>query len=643
MQKAFTIEKTQAYPLGVCFVQDGIHVSAVFEKTIHHGVQEEVGILLYDKKNKQGVRVPFPEENRIGAVYSMLLKGYQERDCSYLFYQGDRVFQDVRCREIENPYRYGTVKKELPRCKVPDENYDWEGDRPLRLPFEDVILYALHVRGFTRHRSSEVVCRGTFAGLLEKIPYLKELGITSLLLMPCYEFDEIMVQEPASQPLTMEEAASSYMKELPSKDEEKEPAIKINYWGYQKGLYYCPKSGYSYSRDAVTEYKDMVKRMHHNGIEVLMQFYFPPEISSVEMLDILRYWVLEYHIDGFHVMGVNVPIELIDRDPLLADTKILTEQQHSGEDFSEAGERHIGWMNDGFLYDMRKFLKGDEQMVNSFLCHIRNNSAHTGVVNYMAKWDGFRLADMVSYNNKHNVANGEDNLDGIDYNCSWNCGVEGNSRKKTILELRMRQMKNALTMLFLSQGVPLLYSGDEFGNSQEGNNNPYCQDNPVTWIKWNHKESSKELLAYTKGLIKLRKRHPILHCGEPLMGIDSRSCGYPDISFHGKEAWRANTLPACRSVGILYCDADGNRDDALIYVGVNMHWESQCLGLPKPPKGKTWTMISSTFLKDDSVLTAEEETSQTTTVPARTIEIYTVKDYPEKETVVSRGEKIKKV
>jgi glycogen operon protein len=397
-------------------------------------------------------------------------------------------------------------------------------------------------------------------------------------------------------------------------------------------LYYCPKSGYSFSKDAVTEYKDMVKMMHKNGIEVLMQFYFPPEISSVEILDILRYWVLEYHIDGFHVMGVDIPIALIDKEPLLADTKILTEQQHAGENGCKAGERHLGRMDDSFLYDMRRFLKGDEQMVNAFLCHVRNNDTNTAVVNYMAKWDGFRLADMVSYNNKHNEANGEDNQDGTDYNCSWNCGTEGNSRKKSILELRTRQMKNAFAMLLLSQGVPLLFGGDEFGNSQEGNNNPYCQDNAVTWIKWDHKESGKELLAYTKDLIMLRKSHPVLHCPEPLMGMDSLSCGYPDISFHGREAWRANTMSSCRSVGILYCDAygqtDENKTDSLLYVGVNMHWESQCLGLPKPPKGKTWALISSTFAGDDSALSADE-ISQTIRVPARTIVIYTVKDVKE--------------
>lgn len=632
MQKAFEIEKTTAYPLGVSFQPEGMHISTVFEQTDKSSSKEK-GILLYDAKYRDGIRIPFPETNRVGSIYSMLLKGYQDRTCSYLFYEGEHIFQDPYCRKIDNSYRYGEVKEKLPKCKILDSSYDWEGDLPLRLPYEDVILYALHVRGFTKHRSSAVKCKGTYAGIVEKIPYLKELGITSLLLMPSYEFDEVMIQETNPQAQTMEQAAESYMRKLPVETEHAaEHKYRINYWGYQKGLYYMPKSGYAYGKDAVTEYKDMVKALHQNNIEVLMQFYFPTDVSPLEMIHIMKFWVLEYHIDGFHVMGVNLPIDLFRQEPLLAETKILTEQNCQPKEEDAVQEsRYLGHMNDRFLYDMRRFLKGDDNMIDTFLFLMRNNSTTAGIINYIAKWDGFRLADLVSYDRKHNEPNGEDNQDGTDYNCSWNCGIEGKSRKKSIQELRARQMKNAISLIFLSQGTPLIYSGDEFGNTQEGNNNPYCQDNATGWIKWNQTESGKELLNYTKMLISLRKAHPILHSSEPLRCMDTLSCGYPDISFHGKAAWRPDTCSANRTIGILYCGyygkIDGSQDDTLFYIGVNMHWEYRYLGLPQPPKGKMWKKLSSTFQSNgDEVIT--EENPLEIRISPRTVEIYTLSDCP---------------
>lgn len=522
--------------------------------------------------------------------------------------------------------------------------YDWEDDKALCYPYEDMILYALHVRGFTKHRSSEVHHRGTYLGLTEKIPYLQELGITSLLLMPTYEFDEIMDHEGTSEAVSMEQAAASY-KQVPVQTENTKndgsndkQTYRLNYWGYRKGLYYIPKSGYAYGKDAVTEYKNMVKALHKNGIEVLMQFYFPPEISPVDMLNILKYWVLEYHIDGFHLMGVDLPIEMFSKEPLLSETKILTIQQYSPEygDYM-AKARSLGWLSDGFLYDVRKLVKGDDNMINQLLFHIRNNRPETGIVNYIAKWEGMRLMDMVSYDRKHNETNGEDNQDGTDYNCSWNCGVEGKSRRKCIIDLRLRQMKNALSLVFLSQGTPLIYSGDEFGNTQEGNNNPYCQDNAVAWIKWNRTESGNELLEYTKLLIKLRKSHPVLHSPMPLKGMDYLSCGYPDISYHGKEAWKPDISPASRSVGIMYCgyygEVDGKRDDTFFYIGINLHWNAYYFGLPQLPKGKEWVLYASTDPKEAALTGTKEDAGTESPEPiqeiyvgGRSVVIYTVKD-----------------
>ena len=638
MHKEFNVMGAKAYPLGVSVCEDGLRFAAVFDRAVCDEA-DEFGVILYDKKHRDGVRIPFPKEGKVGVVHAMLLEGYYDSECSYLLYCGNRTWQDPYCQKLASVGRYGVKKKDLSKCMVQGHAYDWEDDRTLCYPYEDTILYALHVRGFTKHRSSEVECRGTYKGVTEKIPYLKELGVTSLLFMPVYEFDEVMDQKSMNEPISMEQAAASYAQPPMQADDTAKDSdrhtYRINYWGYQRGLYYIPKSGYAYGKDAVTEYKDMVKELHKNGLEVLMQFYFPPEISSVEMLEILKFWVLEYHIDGFHVLGVDLPIEMFAKEPLLCETKILTIQQYS----PQAGEhmartRRLGWLSDGFLYDVRKAVKGDDNMVSQLLFHIRNNRPETGIVNYIAKWDGMRLMDMVSYDRKHNEANGEDNQDGTDYNCSWNCGVEGKSRRKNITNLRLRQMKNALSLVFLSQGTPLIYSGDEFGNTQEGNNNPYCQDNAIAWIKWNHTESGNALLQYTKMLIKFRKSHPILHSMMPLKGMDYLSCGYPDISYHGREAWRPDISPASRSIGIMYCghygEIDGHKDDTFFYIGINLHWNAYYFGLPQLPKGKEWTLYVSTDPKEESSTKqgAEElsEAVQEIYVGPRTVVIYMSRD-----------------
>ncbi len=621
MQKTFQIknvDRSRIYPLGVSFEKEGLRISAVCS-----GADEE-GIILYDKRHREGVRIPFPENCRVGAVCSMMIPGYQDRSSSYLFYRGDEVYQDPYCKQVVHSGGYGVPKTDLPRCKASGQNYEWGADENVHIPYEEMILYALHVRGYTKHRSSGVKWKGTYAGLTEKIAYLQELGINMVLLMPAYEFDEVM---PENTVQTMEQAVLSYRQELPSEEKgEKKP--RINYWGYQSGLYYVPKSAYAHGKDAAREYKDMVKAFHQAGIGVAMQFYFPPDMRSIEILDILKYWVLAYHIDGFHLMSASLDMDLIAGEPLLAKTMLLT-----GEGSAHRGAgiaRNLGWLSDGFLYNMRRFIKGDDNMINQFLFHVRENKEELGIVNSIARWDGFRLMDLVSYDRKHNEDNGEDNKDGMDYNCSWNCGVEGKSRKKSIQELRLRQMKNAVTVLLMSQGTPLLYGGDEFAHTQGGNNNPYCQDNETTWVKWSQTGVGGELLAYTKFMIGLRKAHRILHSRTMLRGIDTLSCGFPDISFHGREAWRPDTSPASRCMGIMYCgfygDSEEMENEHFFYVAVNMHWEAAYLGLPKLPKGKLWAFYSSTG--QDIPEIEEAGSSQEICVPGRTIVLCTAKDAP---------------
>ena len=623
MQKTFQIkglDRARIYPLGVSLEEEGLRISAVC------GGRGEEGIILYDRKHREGRRIPFQENCRIGSVCAMMLAGYRDKSCSYLFYRGEEVYQDPYCKRVDNAYGYGAPKPIPPRCKAVSEPYDWGGDGNIHIPYEEMILYALHVRGYTKHRSSGVKRKGTYAGLTEKIPYLQELGINMVLLMPAYEFDEVMPENNTAQ--TMEQAVLSYTQKLPSPGEEEEKRPRINYWGYQPGLYYVPKSAYAYSRDAATEYKDMVRAFHKAGIGVAMQFYFPPEMRSVEILDILKYWVLEYHIDGFHLMSASLDMALIAGEPLLAKTMLLTSEGNAH--FGAAKTRNLGRLSDGFLYNMRRFLKGDDNMINQFLFHVRENKEELGIVNSMARWDGMRLMDLVSYERKHNEENGEDNKDGVDYTCSWNCGVEGKSRKKGIQELRLRQMKNAMTILLMSQGTPLIYGGDEFANTQGGNNNPYCQDNETAWIKWNQTGVGRELFDYTKFMIGMRRAHRILHSRTLLRGIDTLSCGFPDISFHGREAWRPDTSPASRCVGIMYCGfyaMKGERErECFFYIAVNMHWQVDYLGLPKLPKGKLWTYSASTGKEMPEI--EENASSQEICVPARTIVLCTTKDVP---------------
>lgn len=621
MQKTFQVTTSSIYPLGVCFVSEGLHISAVCEQ------KTGCGILLYDKKHKNGIKIPFPEKGRKGNVHSMLLRGYQDRNCSYLFYQGNGLFQDPYARALVNERKYGE-QKELPsRCKVLEHDYDWEEDRTLTIPFEESIFYLLHVRGFTKHRSSGVRAKGTYAGIIEKIPYLRELGITAVLLMPSYEFDEVL--RPDNRTSGPEQAVVPM-----EQPEDKEVVNRINYWGYQEGLYFLPKYGYSYDKDAVTEFKDMVKALHRNGIEVMMQFYFPPNIGYVRILEILKHWVLEYHIDGFQLMGVDLPMRMLCDEPLFAETKLLVEQHQTfpvrksdGREEQMCEYRNYGVMNDAFLYDMRKLLKGDADMICRLIALWKENAADRGIVNAIARQDGFRLADLVSYDNKHNEANRELNQDGNDYNYSWNCGIEGGTKKKSVLSLRLRQMKNAITFVLLSQGTPLLYSGDEFGNSQEGNNNPYCQDNPVCWIKWNRSIQGEELFTYTKELIRLRKEYSVLHMRMPLRGMDYIPCGYPDISFHGKDAWRPDMGSGSRSLGILYCSRYGKPaeegDDSFLYIGINMYWEPYSFGLPQMPKDIEWVRLFSTDTQKEETDSGNEEAQpHNILVPPRTVVIY---------------------
>ena len=560
---------------------------------------KECGVVLYDKEGNC-YRFPFQKEGRRGNLYGLKIEGEGLNNCFYNYYLGDRIVTDPYAWEIQGLEAWGEKRGRKTRGFLGKRDFDWQGDEPLMIPLNESIFYGLNVRSFTMHKSSGVRNKGTFEGVAEKIPYFRELGITALELMPCYEYDECMEEQkkPAILPLSAAEPLKeNSRKEEALEDQEGEKPIRLNCWGFQEGFYFAPKAAYSAGRSPVTSFKRLVRKLHQNGIEVIMQFYFPPQIGQMYMLEVIKYWVMEYHIDGVRLNGFHIPLRLIAEDAVLKNTKIWCSYV-PGEELPvilNPSFKNFVTDNGNFRYDMRRFLKGDEGLINQALYYQSRNPKEHGVVNYMADYDGFSLYDSVCYERKHNEANGEDNRDGAEVNETWNCGAEGESRKKGIDQLRQRQIKNALSFVLLSQGVPFLFGGDEFACSRFGNNNSYCQDNETGWVKWRKTGFAKEILAYTKFLIRLRKSNGILHMKEELLVMDSIGCGYPDISYHGIEAWRPDLSYLSRIVGVLLCGKYSPEKGESFYIACNMHWESHELALPKLSKSKKWTKIADTF------------------------------------------------
>lgn len=540
---------------------------ATVEKNgVNFAVQVPAGkkceLLLY----KKGEEVPqysyeMPEEEGIGEVRFMAVEDMDGSKFEYNFKIAGKICVDPYVRELAGREVFGQcrdLQKHQVRGKIVSREYDWEGDRRLHIPWSEVIAYTFHVRGFTKHSSSRVPHKGTYKGVIEKIPYLKELGINQIQCMPVYEFDECS-------------------------------RGKINYWGYGPAYYFAPKEAYAAGRSAAVELKDMIKECHRAGIEVVFEMPFAQGVSSQTALECLRFYMLEYHADGFVVNPYNVSWEMLREDPLLKDIKLMRKE-------------------DGFQNVMRRFLKGDENMVNDVIWALRHNSDSDGACNYIATHTGFTLWDLVCYESKHNEENGENNSDGPDYNYSWNCGAEGPSRKKTVVELRKKQIRNAFQLLLTAQGTPCILAGDEFFNSQKGNNNVYCQDNETGWVNWSRLKSDDSLFRYVKDLIAFRKKHACLHRKEELNGLDRTACGMPDVSYHGESAWQVKSEVSSRQLGVLYSGVMPG--DEACFAAYNMHWIPHTFAIPSPGKGKKWYMAADTLrgILDEPGLLKEQRT-----------------------------------
>ncbi len=606
------------YPLGAHREEGKIRFSFVSRKS-------DCGILLFHRATGRAYRkIPFAPEERVGNIYCKTVEGLDAEKISYLFYEGDSIVPDEHARCFPGRWHYGREKSpDSLKAGFLTEDFDWGRDRCPRIPYDQALVYCMHVRGFTRHVSSGVKHRGTFAGIGEKIPYLKEIGVTTLELQPAYEFTELpREKEPEPVP--------GYGGEQPGE----KTVRRLNYWGYQRGFYYAPKAAYAASPDASAELKALVKALHENGMELVMQFYFPDEVRRNEIAEILRFWVLEYHVDGFRLMGSNLPAQMLADDEALADTKLWYDRfqtMNSAPEAEGCAWPHTAEYNDGWCYEMRRFLKGDEGMLESVLYQMRHIPSNGGRIHYLTNYCGFTLADLVAYDYKHNEENGEDNRDGNDYNLSWNCGEEGPTRRLRVRRLRQKQMKNAMCLLLLSQSTPLIFMGDEFGNSQRGNNNPYCQDNAVTWLDWSLVEKNGELLGFWKQLTAFRRSHPILHPARELRMMDELACGYPDLSYHGQNAWRPQTDHYLRHIGVMLCGKyAGEGDDSMLYLAFNMHWESHGLALPRPPRGTAWELAFSTETPEgewgENQDGGEEELIRK--IPPRSIAVYTSAPIP---------------
>lgn len=595
-----------AKEFGVNVTGDGV------EFTCEITQNEPTYLNLYNVNNKKLATVNMNDYKYNSKIGSVLVSGYDD-DFLYEYVKASEVYLDSFTKASTGKRKYKEDSTVTDRGRVYRSTFDWEGDARPAYDFNEIIAYQLHVRGFTKHASSKVKNKGTFLGVTEKIDYLKELGINQVVLMPSYEFDEIDKPDVIGSPTSIESRS------LEGSNEK----YFINYWGFKAGKYFMPKANYA-MQDAYYEFKQMVKLMHKAGIEVVMRFYFPDSVRRVLIPEILRFWATEYHVDGFFVMGSNIPVKVIAQDLYLADVKLYFADLDEGIfNENEYHNSNIAIANNGFMNATRKYLKSDENLLNDFLYFQRNNPDDIHAINYITDYSGFTMYDLVSFDYKHNENNKEDNKDGENFNNSWNCGVEGYTKRKAINELRLKQIKNAFTFVILAQGVPMLLSGDELLNGQNGNNNSYCQDNEIGWVNWKSTKDAIVIFNFVKELIKLRKNHPILHPNMQFKIMDYASCGFPDLSYHSDEAWAPKFDSYLRYIGVMICGkyvkVDECHDDDFFYIAYNMHWENHNLALPKLPKGLKWEVIMDTSKSEILVNDELGEHSGLINVPGRSI------------------------
>lgn len=663
---------------GACEASNGVSF------TINsHGATRCTLLLFKPQASKPYARIPFPDSYRIGDTYSMLVYDIKPDEFEYAFsfdgpyepakgllFNEENVLLDPYSRAVTGQRKWGEKpeggKDFEYRARVVKSSFDWGNIKQLEQPFEDLVIYETHVRGYTKDKSSGVSAPGTFAGLKDKIPYLKDLGINAVELMPIFEFDE------------MESARVVDGVQL------------YNYWGYNTVSFFAPNTSYAFNEEhnhEGDELKSLIKALKENGIEVILDVVFNHTAEGNEMgpcfsfkgidnnvyymltpdahyynfsgcgnvmncnhpvvrnfiIDCLRHWAIEYRVDGFRfdlasILGrdqngapmANPPIlESLAFDPVLGKMKLIAEAWDAGGLYQVGSfpswNRWAEW-NGRYRDDMRSFLKGDDGMAGNAITRITGSRdlyssesrGHKASVNFMTCHDGFTLYDLYSYNEKHNEKNGWNNTDGDNNGHSWNCGAEGETDDPNVNGLRRRLIKNAFAALLCSRGPAMFFAGDEFCNTQFGNNNAYCQDNIISWLDWSRLEEFKEIHDFVRHMIQFRKEHPILR-----KMTKPSSCQFPEISVHNGTPFNASTDYKTKLIGIMYAGRnEEDKEDDIVFYCMNAYWEPLVMQLPVLPNGKHWHVDTNTnaeyFDGEDFTAKTEFLGVNTIRVPART-------------------------
>ena len=650
----FDINGATALSDGVCF-------------TIHSQGATSCELLLYEPYAKEPFAIlKYPDNYRIGNVFSMIVFDLDVEDFQYAFrldgpYDKKKGLLFDKHKPLLDPYAKAVVGQsewgQKPdaflgyRGRVVKNNFDWGITKPSIIPMEDLIIYEMHVRGFTKDASSGVAHPGTFHGIMEKIPYLKELGINAVELMPIFEFDEMRDHRVIDG------------REL------------LDYWGYNTVSFFAPNTSYASDREynhVGTELKQLIKTLKENGIEVILDVVFNHTAEGNEdgpffsfkgidnnvyymltpdgnyynfsgcgntvncnhpvvqqmIVECLRYWVTTYRVDGFRfdlasILGRNEDGTPMDKppllqtlafDPILGDVKLIAEAWDAGGLYQVGNfpswKRWSEW-NGKYRDDLRDFLKGGYWKAPEAALRISGSSdlynpferGTNASINFITCHDGFSLYDLYSYNHKHNEANGWNNTDGSDDNRSWNCGAEGDTKDPLILKLRYRMIKNAFAVLICSRGTPMFLSGDEFCDTRFGNNNPYCQDNLTSWLDWKLLDTHRDIFEFCKYMIHFRRNHPAIR-----KSIAQSHCGFPPISQHGATPWDDNFTQDSKIVCTLFAGHDEKQDlEDIVYLAVNPYWESILIHLPKLPEPLQWHLAVDTSLSDTGGCTFEKE------------------------------------
>lgn len=626
--------------------------------TVHSQKATSCELLLFHRMEEEPYAIiPFPERYRIGKVYSMIVFGLNIEEFEYAFrldgpwdlkqgllFDKTHPLLDPYAKAVTGQSVWGVQpQKDGPyRARVVKNNFDWGNFGQPLLPMSDLIIYELHVRGFTKHPSSCVTHPGTFEGLMEKIPYLKELGINAVELMPIFEFDETLGKRDV------------------------DGRTLLDYWGYNTVSFFAPNTSYTasneYNREG-QELKALIRKFNENGIEVFLDVVFnhtaegnekgpvisfkgfdnniyymlTPEgyyynfsgcgntlncnhpIVQQMIVDCLRYWVTDYRVDGFRfdlasILGRNEDgspmknpplLERLAMDPLLGNVKLIAEAWDAGGMYQvgcfPAWKRWAEW-NGKYRDELRSYLKGEywrapeasKRIIGSPDLYQGAYMGFNSSVNFLTCHDGFTLYDLYAYNDKHNEANGWGNTDGSSDNRSWNCGAEGETDLSEVKELRLKLMRNACIVLLCSRGIPMFFAGDEFGNTQFGNNNAYCQDNEISWLDWTLLEKNHEFFEFFKHIIQFRKDHPAIR-----KDLASSICGFPFVSVHTSIPWDSKLNHETKAIGILYAGyEEEKKTEDLVYLALNVYWEDQQICLPELPDHLGWHLFADTSAPD---------------------------------------------